>query len=44
MGYAVAASGSWVDPDGIRRPSGEAHAWLPGTNQTTGAAPAAVHE
>jgi hypothetical protein len=34
MGYAVAASGSWVDPDGIRRPAGEAHAWLPGTNQT----------
>ena len=34
MSYAVAASGSWVDPDGIRRPAGEAHAWLPGTNQT----------
>jgi hypothetical protein len=34
MGYAVAASGSWVDPDGIRRPAGEVHGWVPGTNQT----------
>jgi hypothetical protein len=34
MRYAVAASGSWVDPDGIRRPAGEVHGWVPGTNQT----------
>ena len=34
MRYAVAASSVWVDPDGIRRPAGEAHAWLPGSNQT----------
>jgi len=34
MRYAVAASSGWVDPDGVRRPAGEAHAWLPGTNQT----------
>ena len=31
---AVAASGEWVGEDGIRQPAGEAHAWLPGTNQT----------
>jgi hypothetical protein len=31
---AVAATGSWVDPDGFRAPAGEVHAWLPGTNQT----------
>jgi hypothetical protein len=31
---AVAASSEWVDDDGIRQPGGEAHAWLPGTNQT----------
>ena len=31
---AVAASGRWVDPEGIRRPSGEVHAWRPGTNGT----------
>jgi hypothetical protein len=30
----VAATGSWVDPDGFRTPAGEVHAWLPGTNQT----------
>jgi hypothetical protein len=23
-----------IDPDGIRRPGGDLHAWLPGTNQT----------
>ncbi len=34
MANAVAASSAWVDPDGIRRPAGEVHAWLPGTNQT----------
>ena len=33
-GYAVAASSEWTDPDGVRRPVGEAHAWTPGTNQT----------
>jgi hypothetical protein len=32
--YAVAASSEWVDPDGVRRPAGEVHAWVPGTNQT----------
>jgi hypothetical protein len=32
--WAVAASSVWVDPDGVRRPAGEVHAWLPGTNQT----------
>lgn len=31
---AVAATGSWTDPDGFRTPAGEVHAWLPGTNQT----------
>lgn len=31
---AVAASGTWTDPDGFRTPAGEVHAWLPGTNQT----------
>ena len=31
----VAAAGEWLDPDdGVRLPSGEVHAWLPGTNQT----------
>jgi len=34
MRYAVAASSEWVDPDGVRRPGGEVHAWVPGTNQT----------
>lgn len=34
-GAAVAASGSWIDPDeGIRAPAGEVHAWSPGANQT----------
>ena len=31
---AVAATATWIDPDGIRAPAGEVHAWLPGTNQT----------
>jgi hypothetical protein len=31
---AVAASGEWRGEDGIRMPAGEAHAWLPGQNQT----------
>jgi hypothetical protein len=31
---AVAASSQFVDEDGVRAPAGEAHAWLPGTNQT----------
>jgi hypothetical protein len=30
----VAASGQWVDPDGVRMPAGEVHAWEPGMNQT----------
>jgi hypothetical protein len=34
MTYAVAASSPWIDPDGVRRPGGEVHAWVPGTNQT----------
>ena len=34
MTPAVAASGTWTDPDGARRPAGEVHAWYPGTNQT----------
>lgn len=34
MRYAVAASSEWVDPDGVRRPSGEVHAWTSGSNQT----------
>lgn len=32
--YAVAASGQARGEDGIRQPAGDAHAWLPGTNQT----------
>ena len=31
---AVAATDRWLDPDGVRRPAGEVHAWLQGTNQT----------
>jgi hypothetical protein len=31
---AVAASGQWTDPDGIRRPAGEVHGWEPGRNET----------
>ncbi|GAA1284443.1 hypothetical protein [Saccharothrix xinjiangensis] len=31
---AVAASSQWVDEDGVRQPSGDVHAWTPGTNQT----------
>jgi len=34
MRAAVAATDSWTDPDGIRSPAGEVHAWLAGTNQT----------
>ena len=30
----VAASGEWIDPDGVRMPAGEVHAWQRGTNQT----------
>lgn len=33
-GAAVAATSSWIDPDGFRTPAGEVHAWHPGTNQT----------
>jgi hypothetical protein len=32
--YAVAASGEWVDEDGVRLPAGEVHAWEQGMNQT----------
>ncbi|GGS79849.1 hypothetical protein GCM10010156_43290 [Planobispora rosea] len=31
---SVAASGEWIDDDGVRMPAGEVHAWRPGTNQT----------
>ena len=32
---ATAAPSTWLDPDDdVRRPAGDAHAWLPGTNQT----------
>ena len=31
---AVAASGTWTDPDGYRSPSRTVHAWVPRTNQT----------
>jgi hypothetical protein len=31
---AVAATGTWTDPDGVRRPAGEVHAWHSGTNET----------
>jgi hypothetical protein len=31
---AVAASSTWVDPEGVRRPAGEVHGWQPGMNQT----------
>ncbi|GAA4989355.1 hypothetical protein [Kineococcus glutinatus] len=30
----VAASSTWTDPDGVRMPGGDVHAWEPGTNQT----------
>jgi len=33
-GAAVAATGTWVDPDGVRMPAGEVHAWERGTNAT----------
>jgi hypothetical protein len=32
--FAVAASGEWIDDDGVRQPAGEVHGWVPGTNQT----------
>lgn len=33
--FAVAASSQWTDDeDGVRLPAGEAHAWVPGQNQT----------
>jgi uncharacterized protein YhfF len=32
---ATAASSTWLDPDDdVRRPAGDVHAWLSGTNQT----------
>jgi hypothetical protein len=31
---AVAATGSWVDDDGVRAPAGEVHGWEPGRNET----------
>ena len=32
--HSVAASGTWRDPDGVRMPAGEVHAWDQGRNQT----------
>lgn len=32
--FHVAASGTWIDPEGVRRPAGEVHGWAPGHNQT----------
>ncbi|NJC70753.1 hypothetical protein HC031_13660 [Planosporangium thailandense] len=32
--FSVAASGQWIDEDGVRQPAGEVHGWVPGTNQT----------
>jgi hypothetical protein len=34
MRAAVAATGSWTDPDGVGMPSREVHVCRPGTNQT----------
>jgi len=31
---AVAATDQWTDPDGVRRPGGEVHAWEQGRNET----------
>jgi hypothetical protein len=31
---SVAASSTWTDADGVRQPTGDVHAWRPGTNQT----------
>ena len=31
---AVAATAVSVDPDGLRTPDGDVHAWLPGSKQT----------
>lgn len=31
---SVAAPGRWTDPDGVRMPAGEVHAWVQGTNGT----------
>ncbi len=33
-GASVAASGQWIDEEGVRQPAGAVHAWEPGTNQT----------
>ncbi len=30
----MAATGTWVDPDAVRMPAGEVHAWERGTNAT----------
>ena len=31
---AVAATGTWTDPDGYRMPAGLVHGWEPGSNAT----------
>ncbi|HEX5741246.1 MAG TPA: hypothetical protein VFY17_06795 [Pilimelia sp.] len=41
VGAAVAASGTWVDGDGVRQPGGEVHAWQPGGNATVCGVPLA---
>jgi hypothetical protein len=33
---AVAATGTWTDPDGVRRPAGEVHAWRSGNGTVCG--------
>ena len=30
----VAATGQWLDDDGVRQPAGEVHGWQPGQNAT----------
>jgi hypothetical protein len=34
LSAAVAATGTWLDPEGVRRPAGEVHGWERGMNQT----------
>lgn len=37
----AAARDSWTDDEGVRRPAGEVHAWVPGQNQTVCGVPLA---
>jgi hypothetical protein len=34
MAFSVAATDDWLDPDLVRQPAGEVHAWLRGRNST----------